>query len=348
MTGENQRGGPVLQPRLLALLVCPRCGSALADGGGADPGAGDPGPAGGDTGLAGDVVCGRGHRFPVTRGYLDLSGEAAPDSTTARTFESFGYEWNAFDDVRDEDAGFAEVYFRDLDLSSLAGGTGLDAGCGKGRYTRFVAPHLAALVALDGSSAVEAAARNLAPFDNVVVVRSDLRRAPVAPGSLDLVLSLGVLHHLEDPRAGFASLVRLLAPGGRILVYLYGRPARAGLRAGALAAAAQLRRVTVRLPHRLLRVLSAPVALALWVGVVGLGSAGERLGIGPLARLPMASYRGTPLRSLMLDTFDRLSAPVEHRYVWEDLAPWFAAEGLVVEAARDETGWFVLARRPTT
>ena len=88
------------------------------------------------------MVCPRGHRFAFDRGYLDLSDGAAPDGTTARTFESFGYEWNTFDDVRDEDSQFAEVYFRDLDMASLQGKIGLDAGCGKGRYTRFLAPHL--------------------------------------------------------------------------------------------------------------------------------------------------------------------------------------------------------------
>ena len=60
----------------------------------------------------------------------------------------------------------------------------------------------------------------------------------------------------------------------------------------------------------------------------------------------MDAYRGKPFRSLVLDTFDRLSAPVEHRYVWKDLAPWFSETGLVVDAARDETGWFVLAHKP--
>ena len=62
----------------------------------------------------------------------------------------------------------------------------------------------------------------------------------------------------------------------------------------------------------------------------------------------MAGYRGKPFRSLFLDTFDRLSAPVEHRYVWDELAPWFADEGLVVDAVREEAGWFVLATRPAT
>ena len=72
---------------------------------------------------------------------------------------------------------------------------------------------------------------------------------------------------------------------------------------------------------------------------------GDSVGYRRLARLPMASYRGKPFRSLLLDTFDRLSAPVEHRYVWDELAPWFEEEGLVVDAARDEAGWFVLAHR---
>jgi len=321
---------PGVHRRLLELFVCPRCGDGLVfeNGSGTGP-----------------VVCGRGHHFPTDGGYLDLAGEVAPDGTTARTFESFGYEWNTFDDVRAEDAQFAQVYFRDLDMQTLHGKIGLDAGCGKGRYTRFLAPHLDALVALDGSSAVEAAARNLAPYPNVVVVRADLRTVPVAPGSIDIVVCLGVLHHLEDPQAGFRSLVRLLAPDGRILVYLYSRPAGFGARRLALSTAAAFRALTVRTPHRLLRLLSAPVAALLYVGVVQLGALGRRARIGPLERLPMASYRGKPFRSLLLDTFDRLSAPVEHRYLWEDLAPWFAQEGLVVDAARDEAGWFVLAHR---
>jgi hypothetical protein len=94
------------------------------------------------------------------------------------------------------------------------------------------------------------------------------------------------------------------------------------------------------------KVLSTPIAALLYLGVVMPGGYGEQRGIARLAGLPMDAYRGKPLRSLVLDTFDRLSAPVEHRYVWDDLAPWFRDAGLVVDAARDETGWFVLAHKP--
>jgi SAM-dependent methyltransferase len=292
-----------------------------------------------------DLVCPSGHRYPTTSGYLDCSRAVPGSGSTGRTFASFGFEWTNFDDVREEDEELAEVYFRDVDLPSLADKVGLDAGCGKGRYTRVLAAHLGATAALDGSAAVEAAARNLAGFRSVLVVKSDLRDAPFAPESFDFIASLGVLHHLDDPKDGFDRLLSYLAPGGQILLYLYSRPSDPGLRSAGLRLAALLRRVTVRLPHRVLKVLSTPIAALLYCGLVVPGSMGERRSIRVLSELPMDTYRGKPLRSLVLDTFDRLSAPVEHRYVWGELAPWFADAGLTVDAARDETGWFVLAHR---
>jgi len=310
-------------------LRCPTCGATVTaddDGGG--------------------VECTEGHRFDRTGGVLDFSRAAAPRGSTARTFASFGYEWNAFDDVRTEDESFADVYFRDLDLASLAGQVGLDAGCGKGRYTRFLAEHLEAEVALDGSSAVDAAARNLADVEGTAVVRSDLRSAPFAPESFDFISSLGVLHHLDDPFEGFRQLVTYLAPGGRILLYLYSRPERTSVRSVALSASAALRRITTRMSHPLLKACSTPIAAVLFWTFVKPGEWGEDHGISALADLPMYAYRRKPFRSLVLDTFDRLSAPVEFRYVWSELEPWFKATGLVVDAHREETGWFVLAHRP--
>ena len=326
---RGSTGQRTMLPReIVDRLRCPTCGDPLE----ADEH---------DTAMR----CGSGHRWPMRRGYLDCSTASVAEGTTEATFASFGFEWNSFDDVRSEDEGFADVYFRDVDLGALAGKVGLDAGCGKGRYTRFMAEHLQAMVALDGSAAVEAAVRNLSDFPSVLVVRSDLRRAPLAPSSFDFIASLGVLHHLDDPRAGFERLVEHLAPGGQILIYLYSRPATRGVRSVALSLATSLRRVTVRLPHAILRVLCAPIALLLYGGIVFPGEIGDRWGVAGLSGLPMSAYRRKPLRSLVLDTFDRLSAPVEHRYVWSELSPWFSDAGLMVDAAREETGWFVCAHR---
>jgi SAM-dependent methyltransferase len=341
LEGALQADGPTVSA-LLERLRCPVCGAPVAQ-----QGAG--------------VRCANGHTVAVVEGYLDASaalargeatgsaatvGDATTSDATAKTFASFGYEWTTFSESREEDEHYAEHYLRDLDTARLAGLVGLDAGCGRARYTRFLAPHLRAVVALDGSDAVISAARNLSETPNAMVVRSDLRLAPFAEGSFGFIASFGVLHHLEDPRAGFDALLRLLAPGGVLSLYLYSRPEHAGARGIGLAAAAALRRLTVRLPHRILRPLCTPIAALLFITVVAAGRLGDALGIGRLSALPMGTYRDKPFRSLVLDTFDRLSAPVEYRFTWSELAPWFVESGLVVDSARDDSGWFVVAHRP--
>ena len=131
-----------------------------------------------------------------------------------------------------------------------------------------------------------------------------------------------------------------------MLLYLYSRPKRFGPRRLGLAGASALRRVTTRLPFRVLRVLSYPIAATLYSTVVMAGKIGDTVGVKALSGLPMSTYRDKPLGSLVLDTFDRLSAPIEHRFVWSELAPWFEDSGLHVDAARDDSGWFIVARRP--
>ncbi len=317
-------------PAVMAAFRCPTCGGE------------------GSTDTAG-ARCGNGHLTAWRDGYLDATAGAGPaDRATQRTNESFGYEWAQFSQVNPEDEIFWRRYFADVDLTSLAGRLGLDAGCGQGRYSRFTAPHLGALVASDGSGATEAAAVNLAGQPNVCVVRADLRTMPFEAGSFGFISCLGVLHHLAEPRAGLAALARLLAPGGLLLVYLYSRPDHAGLRSWSLGAARQLRRVTTRMPRSALRPLCWPLAAALYATFVVPGAIGQRSNIEQMASMPLATYRGRPLRSLWLDTFDRLSAPLEMRFTPAEAEIMFAQCGLSVTALRTDrqlAGIVVLAEK---
>ncbi|MBW3548772.1 MAG: class I SAM-dependent methyltransferase, partial [Actinobacteria bacterium] len=186
--------------RVAAAFRCPAC---------AGPVRGEP---------AG-LTCAAGHVSSFQFGYVDASAnDDQPDADTRRTLDSFGYEWSHFPAVQPEDHEYWRRYFADVDLTSLQGRLGLDAGCGKARFSRFTAHHLGDLVAVDASKAVVTAAANLADEPNTVVVRADLRSMPFAPGSFGFVSCLGVLHHLPDPRAGFDALVDLLAPEGLLLL----------------------------------------------------------------------------------------------------------------------------------
>src|SRR5512139_960307 len=324
--GAPGGGGEAVPAALAAVLRCGSCGAAVWLS---------------ET----EAVCPDGHRMVFTGGYLDGSRESG-DEREARTLRSFGYEWTSFHAVQPEDEEFWHRYFADVDLAELADRLAIDVGCGKGRYTRFTAGRVRAMIALDGSDAVRSAVANLHDLPNSLVVKAPIDFMPVAEGCFGLVSCLGVLHHLADPRAGFDRVARLLEPGGVLLVYLYSRPERRGPRAAALAAARMLRRVSVRLPHRLLKPLCAPIALTLYALFVVPGHSRRRLRGGRRTPPLLGFYHGKPLRSLWLDTFDRLSAPIEHRYVWSELEPWFTSAGLSVQSVREENGLFIVARRP--
>ncbi|BAM05211.1 class I SAM-dependent methyltransferase [Phycisphaera mikurensis] len=86
----------------------------------------------------------------------------------------------------------------------------LDVGCGEGLVT-------AALARRTGLTAVgvdvDAEAGAAAP-----VLACDGRRLPFRDGAFDAATVLTVLHHCDDPEAVLAEAVRVVRPGGRLLV----------------------------------------------------------------------------------------------------------------------------------
>jgi SAM-dependent methyltransferase len=61
---------------------------------------------------------------------------------------------------------------------------------------------------------------------NVRYQTGDLLNASVAPGPFGLIDAYGVLHHLDDPQAGFRALAARLVSGGFLRVMIYNRYAR--------------------------------------------------------------------------------------------------------------------------
>ena len=56
--------------------------------------------------------------------------------------------------------------------------------------------------------------------DSARSVLARLERLPFASGSFDLVAALDLLEHLDDDQSGARELARVLAPGGRLLVFV--------------------------------------------------------------------------------------------------------------------------------
>jgi SAM-dependent methyltransferase len=107
------------------------------------------------------------------------------------------------------------------DVQVLAGKTVLDAGCGPARLARIAAAGADRLVALDLGDHVDRARDVLALHANAQVVQGSVLEPPLAPGSFDVIYSVGVLHHTPDPAGAVRALARLLRPGGRLSIWVY-------------------------------------------------------------------------------------------------------------------------------
>lgn len=113
----------------------------------------------------------------------------------------------------------------DVAAAAPAGGTVLDAGCGTGRLAVEIArrrPDLQVHGIDLEPGMIEVAAAHAEQENLTSRVRftvADLASLPLAPGSVDMVISTASLHHWADVGAVVASLGRVLRPDGRMWIY---------------------------------------------------------------------------------------------------------------------------------
>ena len=96
-----------------------------------------------------------------------------------------------------------------------------DVGCGEGYLTLETARWARSVIGIDRSDEVLERARALAArrrVTNVQWKKGDLARLPLRDRSIDVSLLSQSLHHAADPEDALAEAVRVLRPGGRVLL----------------------------------------------------------------------------------------------------------------------------------
>lgn len=309
-----------MKPSLIPLLACPACAGPLA----LAPGATTISSEDIEEGRLGCGSC--AEAYPIVRGIPRFAHQALASDVRA-TADAFGWQWNHFDEITPDHERQFLAWAAPVTAADFAGRIVLDAGCGKGRHLACAVKFGAAqAVGVDLSDAVEAAWRNVRHLPQAHVVQADIHRLPFRGEAFDVAYSVGVLHHLPDPKRGFDAIVPLVRRGGRLIAWVYGREGNGWIVRFVTPLREQL---TSRMPRRALRLLSAVVAGALLLPPL-------RLLYGPLHRAaPRLSARILPyeaylsqvstfsLRELTTIVFDHLVAPTSHYLTRKEFAAWF-------------------------
>lgn len=158
--------------------------------------------------------------FPCTQGAFRVA-------TEQNYTDSFGLEWHVFRQTQlDSFSGtniskkrfFATTRWdRDMKDQNI-----LEVGCGAGRFTEVVLKHTNAnLFAIDYSNAVNANYRNNGPHKRLKLFQADMFHMPFADNSFDKIFCLGVLQHTPDFKKALECMVRVLKPGGELVIDFY-------------------------------------------------------------------------------------------------------------------------------
>lgn len=182
-----------------------------------------------------------------------------------RTISDFGEQWSHYGDSEGFYGSrelFADIVAPFLTPADFAGRRVAEIGSGAGRIVGMMLECGAAhVLAVEPSEGHFVAQRNLARYgDRVSFLHARGADLPATP-PLDLIVSIGVLQFIPDPKPVVDAAFAALVPGGRFFVWLYAREGTAVYR-GILGA---LRAVGRVLPHAALaamvRVLDVPLAI---------------------------------------------------------------------------------------
>ena len=213
----------------------------------------------------------------------------------------------------------------------------LDVGCGMGRNSFWPMTYGACegcAVDIDERS-LEAARRNLARFPAVEVTRSSAYDLPFAD-RFDIAFAIGVIHHLEDPQRALQRMARAVKPGGRVLIWVYGREGNRWL----VVMLDPLRRALFsRMPIALVHHLSLYPAAFLWLAL--------KLGLRPSEYVKLISrFRLAHLRSIV---FDQMLPRIAHYWPRDQVVELMREAGLedIRIAAVNEMSWSAIGTRAT-
>jgi len=262
------------------------------------------------------------------------NGKDGPGSNyDSDVVQGFGSEWQRFDQRPIDDAELLDLfsrYFAIFPWETLPdGAVGFDAGCGSGRWARFVAPRVGRLHCVDASAdALRVAKGNLSGFTNCEFHLATVDSMPLGDQAFDFGYSLGVLHHIPDTVSALQACVRKLKPGAPFLLYLYyafdNRPAWFRL---VWKISDRMRALLSRSPFALRSRLCDLIALTVYWPLARMAKLAGRAGAN-VDHIPLSAYKDQSFYVMRTDALDRFGTRLEKRFTKAEMQTMMREAGL--------------------
>ena len=259
----------------------------------------------------------------------------------------FGMEWDQYDQSQ-PDPKLKEAFLQYFSLFPEqyinAHSVGFDAGCGSGRWARYIAPKVKHLYCFDPSQkALNVAKRNLSKFDNCSFECASIDDCSIANQSMDFGYCLGVLHHLPDTISALSNCVSKLKKGAPLLVYIYYKLDNKPLWFKCIWKCVDIvRRFTCVLPFKIKLLVAKLIAIFIYFPIARFSLALEFLGMN-VSNIPLSDYRKKTFYFMSTDSLDRFGTKLELRFTRTEILSMMKKCGLTsIEFSNSRPFWLAI------
>jgi SAM-dependent methyltransferase len=255
--------------------------------------------------------------------------------------DSFGHEWATFDYGENETAEALnaqfDAYCAPIDLSHFdpKNSIAADFGAGSGRWAARLLPYFSLVYALEPSGGASKVLQNKFSDEAKIKVLQETVGANSIPlESLDLAMSLGVLHHIPDTGLAIKDVSLRIKSGGMFLCYLYynleNKPFFYKLIFKAVNA---VRQVISLLPQRIKRIVCSSIAAIIYWPLARFSKLMNKIGMNT-SNIPLHHYANMPFVMLANDALDRFGTSLEQRFSKAEITEMLALAGFDISTLR--------------
>jgi len=190
-----------------------------------------------------------------------------------------------------------------------------DFGAGSGRWASRLLPYFSLVYALEPSDgATRVLKKKFSKESRMKILQETVGANSIPAQSLDLAMSLGVLHHIPDTGLAIKDIASKIKSDGIFLCYLYYKlENKPVFYRGLFWASNSLRWVISRLPYAMRRLVAQIIARAVYLPLARaskvLGNKGK-----DVSNFPLHHYADMPFVMLQNDALDRFGTRLEQRF----------------------------------